>query len=1478
MNSVYRWRRWLNRRGIKSRASRNRSHLHFETLEARAVPAAFNPGDLVVLRAAGTTSAATQIFLDEYTPAGSLVQSISMPTAVSGSNRILTQSGSASSEGALNRSADGQYLTLVGYDASPGTTGVASGSASRVVGRVDVNGLIDTSTRVDGYSGNNIRSATTDDGTHFWTAGPVSTGGIHFVNLGASGATGSSVQVSAVNSRVVEIFGGQLYAATNSGANTGINTVGTGLPTTSGQTVTLLPGANDATPLAYVLFDRDPNVPGFDSLYVADQTSTTGLLKYSFNGTTWTPRGNVATTNGLTGLTAVLSGNNVVFYGTANTGAANKLVTFTDSAGYNAAISSGTFTNLATAPAGQTFKGVAFAPVTEPDLTVDVAGPAAAAVAAPFTYTLTARNIGPANATGVAVNFTVPAGLTVTGTSGAGFSESQQGNVVTFSGGSINAGGSASLTVTVTAASAATYTVPAWAAVIDPGNTIAEVNENNNNSPSTVSTLVTDQADLTVGLSAPASAYTNQPFTYTLTAANGGTASASGVTVQFTLPSSNLVVTQTSGAGFTESQNGQVVTFSDGTISAGGSASLTVSVTDPVVEVVTAAAGAAVIDPNNTVAESNENNNTNPSAVTTTIASPLQLTGVDVSPVVNQSFTGVVATFADATDTNASDFTNHVTITWGDSQTSAGVVAFTGSIVVKDINNNDVTVSLFTVTGTNTYGATGTYPVSVGITDANNNSGSVGLTARVGYAPLAVQGGSAISAVAGVPVSNAIVATFTDPGLVANLAGLGISDPTTQFSASINWGDSTTDTGSISYDSGTQVFSVTGSHTYTLTGSYPIAVAVTPLTLSVERTDSSDPTALNEVGDENGNGLTDSASADFIDQFVIGAANQAGALYTTSLPTVAAASGNEALTNSAYSRSEGELTLSTNGKYLVLGGYNSTVSLWAPQSTYSSASVVNRVIGRIDGQGNVDTSTALTDAYSGDNFRGVVSTDGTQFWTAGNAVGNSNFVHYAQYQVSTTTKVTGPSGPSNINTVEIVNGQLYEGVRSGAAGIYQIGTGVPTTAGQAQTLFIQVPQSNPLDVTDSNKPTSPVGFFMTALNNGNPTVNGVNVAYVADAEMGIARYDHTSSGWQFSYYIDSTGAFLDSAYTVDGNGNITPTGSFDPNDPDASADPGKAGGIRELTGRVVNGQVQLFAVTGFGTGSEPNPGGSLIEVNDTGAAAGFTTLAADSGVSATDAPVFAGVAFTPTATVSTAANVAVKMSVVSTQTVKALQNVSTGSTLLATFSVDGSPSLQTSDFGVTIDWKDGSALDSTHYSLSISGNQVQVFGTHTYTAGGSYSPVLTLTFKGSTSISANPAIHVGSDVTGSVSMTRTAPTLYTGATNTTLGYYHGDYRSTLTIKNTSGSAINGSLEILLAGLATNSPNVTLQYATVTVGGTLYNLAITLDSAGDPYVYIPKSIVSSLSAGSSLSIMLWYFEKTPSVVTYVPELFSDPVDN
>lgn len=76
--------------------------------------------------------------------------------------------------------------------------------------------------------------------------------------------------------------------------------------------------------------------------------------------------------------------------------------------------------------------------------------------------------------------------------------------------------------------------------------------------------------------------------------------------------------------------------------------------------------------------------------------------------------------------------------------------------------------------------------------------------------------------------------------------------------------------------------------------------------------------------------------------------------------------------------SEAQLALSPDGNYLALGGYDAAVGT----AKVGSAAGIKRTIARIDAAGNVDTTTALTGAFAGSNFRGV-ATDGTQFWGAG---------------------------------------------------------------------------------------------------------------------------------------------------------------------------------------------------------------------------------------------------------------------------------------------------------------------------------------------------------------------------------------------------------------------------------------------------------------------------------------------------------------
>ena len=64
--------------------------------------------------------------------------------------------------------------------------------------------------------------------------------------------------------------------------------------------------------------------------------------------------------------------------------------------------------------------------------------------------------------------FTLPANVVYVSASGSGWSASQSGGVVTFTGGTLNAGGSAALTVTVTPTAAGKVASHAGDAVINP--------------------------------------------------------------------------------------------------------------------------------------------------------------------------------------------------------------------------------------------------------------------------------------------------------------------------------------------------------------------------------------------------------------------------------------------------------------------------------------------------------------------------------------------------------------------------------------------------------------------------------------------------------------------------------------------------------------------------------------------------------------------------------------------------------------------------------------------------------------------------------------------------------------------------------------------------------------------------------------------------------------------------------------------------
>ena len=385
-------------------------------LPTLAFSAAFTAGNVVIYRAgdgvAALSSASAAVFLDEYTPAGVLVQSIALPTAAADTNKACTAAGSSTSEGLMTLSADGKYLIGTCYNAAPATLAIAgttSAATNRVVFRVDGNGVVDTTTSLSDFeTGGNPRGAASVDGSAFWITGSVTgtTGGVHYA---AWGATTSTSITAGTNLRAAEIYAGQLYVSASSGTPR-IATVGTGLPTTGAQTITNLPGdpTTEASPYEFVLLDLSGDVAGVDTMYVADDTSATGgIIKYSLVAGSWVKNGTIGPgSDSYRGLTASVSAGTVTLFAAGG----GKLVTVTDTAGYNVAPSTTTTTALAVAGTNTAFRGLAFVPtvtsVITPTLTVTApATPIAEGNTGTSTATFTVSLDHPAPAGGV--SFTI---------------------------------------------------------------------------------------------------------------------------------------------------------------------------------------------------------------------------------------------------------------------------------------------------------------------------------------------------------------------------------------------------------------------------------------------------------------------------------------------------------------------------------------------------------------------------------------------------------------------------------------------------------------------------------------------------------------------------------------------------------------------------------------------------------------------------------------------------------------------------------------------------------------------------------------------------------------------------------------------------------------------------------------------------------------------------------------------------------------
>lgn len=289
------------------------------------------------------------------------------------------------------------------------------------------------------------------------------------------------------------------------------------------------------------------------------------------------------------------------------------------------------------------------------------------------------------------------------------------------------------------------------------------------------------------------------------------------------------------------------------------------------------------------------------------------------------------------------------------------------------------------------------------------------------------------------------------------------------------------------------------------------------------------------------------------------------AVQTIDFPTT----GSGQVTDSGSATSNGYLNV-YNG-YVGVSGYNSATG------TAGVASLNTKVGTVLDGSGTVASRNLFPmggptgtppSPFSGNNFRSMIATGANTFYATGTSSGSPTTGGAWYYNGSSYTQVssTASGQPTNLRNVEIYGGQLYaSSAASTGYGIWSIGAGLPTDAGQTSTLLIN--SSSVGTGTGSS-----YGFVMFDTNSDSV----LDLAYVAD--------DRTTAGGGIQKWVLSGGTWSNSwALLVNSTGALS-----------ATAGTGFAG-LRGLTGTwdAVNG-AQLFATT---TETSNN---RLISISDLG--------------------------------------------------------------------------------------------------------------------------------------------------------------------------------------------------------------------------------------------------------------------------------------
>ncbi|MGA2246269.1 MAG: CotH kinase family protein [Verrucomicrobiota bacterium] len=209
-------------------------------------------------------------------------------------------------------------------------------------------------------------------------------------------------------------------------------------------------------------------------------------------------------------------------------------------------------------------------------------------------------------------------------------------------------------------------------------------------------------------------------------------------------------------------------------------------------------------------------------------------------------------------------------------------------------------------------------------------------------------------------------------------------------------------------------------------------------------------------------------------------------------------SGGNALLISGSAASEGPVSLSPDGRQLVLAGYHIAYTNSSSSVAGASAASVPRGLGILDAAGSFAFAGLTTNQFSGNNIRSG-ATDGLgNYWSAGaNSAGNGTF--YFGDGLADTIQ----SAVANTIVLQDLGGNLYFSTAKVTPGVWRI-SGTPTAPAIAG-IFLS-----------AGSKASPYGFAFN---------RSFTTAYLADdtltGEGGIQRWDFSGGAWSLTYAFTS---------------------------------------------------------------------------------------------------------------------------------------------------------------------------------------------------------------------------------------------------------------------------------------------------------------------------------------------------------------------